>query len=249
MPSFREDRKRSPAWYEDYLLGNARVFYEAGIEAIKLQDETRERGRASLETVARTAALGRALRGEFPSLALGIIVQAHDPQAALAIAAAIDADFVRLKVFVGAVVSDEGLREGLGAEAIGYRTLLAADHIRILADVHDRSSYPLAAISNEAAALWAKGMGADGLVITGQTFAETLDRIRRARAAGITIPIVIGGSVNAGNVGEALALADAVIVSTSLLRRDAGKDELIRWDLDAARRLVRAAREPKSHQS
>jgi predicted TIM-barrel enzyme len=53
-------------------------------------------------------------------------------------------------------------------------------------------------------------------------------------------PVFIGGGVDAGNVAEALATAEGVIVSTSILRKDAAANDPIRWDRDAVRRLVEA---------
>ena len=68
------------------------------------------------------AALGRAFRKEFPEIQLGIIVQAHDAVAPLAIADAADAHFVRLKIFVGAAVNAEGMRNALSVAATRYRS-------------------------------------------------------------------------------------------------------------------------------
>jgi predicted TIM-barrel enzyme len=94
----------------------------------------------------------------------------------------------------------------------------------------------------ERAALWAQSMGADGLVLTGSSFPDSLERIARAREAGVTRPIVLGGSVTAGNVAAALGAADAVIVSTALMREAHGPDDLLRWDADLAQRFMDAAR-------
>lgn len=244
LPPFNLGPRRSAAWYEDYLLSNARTFVDGGIRAIKVQDETREPGPARPETIARMAALGRAFRATFPNVALGIIVQAHDALAPLSIAAAVDAAFVRLKIFVGAAVNAEGLRTALGPEAIDARAALGAHGIRILADVHDRTSVPAAPVPDDRAALWAQSMGADSLVITGSAFADTLARIEAARGAGVKRPVYIGGGVDDGNVAGALAKADGVIVSTSLRRKGAGPDDFTQWDVDAVRRLVDAAGGP-----
>ena len=73
-------------------------------------------------------------------------------------------------------------------------------------------------------------------------FADSLARIRRARSAGIKRPILLGGSVTEGNVAEALTICDGVIVSTALMRKDAAADDLLRWDIDLARRFMDAAR-------
>ncbi len=244
LPPFGRDR--SMAWLEDYVGANARVFAEAGVPYVKLQDQTREAGSMRPEALAAMAALGRLLRSAAPGIGLGIIVEAHDPFAALAIAHAAGADFVRLKVFVGGMMTAQGPRHGLGAEAIAYRHAIGRDDIAILADVHDRTAVPLAGETPEFAAEWAQKSGADGLIITGASFDDTLARIARARASGIKRPVIIGGSVTEGNVGAALGSAQGVIVSTSLMRKDAADGDLLRWDRDLTRRFMDAARQGRA---
>lgn len=241
LPPFRVGASRPMSWYEDFLLSNARIFVEAGITAIKVQDETREEGATAIRTVARMAALGRAFRREFPRVSLGIIVQAHDAVAPLAIADACDADFVRLKVFVGAAVNAEGMRNALNVPATQYRDLIGRPDIRIYADVHDRTCVPLAGMPHDVAAVWAQSLGADGIILTGANFADTLARITAARAAGVVKPVLIGGGVTVGNIGMALAAADGVIVSTALLREGAAPDDFALWDREKVLRLVETA--------
>lgn len=241
LPPFDDSKRRSIAWYEDFLLSNARIFAEAGIKAVKIQDETRETGAAAPQTIARMAALGRAFRKEFPDMQLGIIVQSHDAIAPLAIADAADAHFVRLKIFVGAAVNAEGLRNALSVEATRYRASIGRHDVAIYADVHDRTCTPFAPVANETAALWAQSMGADSIVITGSSFADTVARVAAARAAGVKRPIVIGGGVNADNIAAALDAAESVVVSTSLLRDGAAYDDFNLWDRDKVLRLMEAA--------
>lgn len=241
LPPFAP-QARSIGWYEDFLLSNARIFVDAGVCAIKVQDETREPAAAQPRTIARMGALGRAFRRAFPDVELGIIVQAHDAVAPLAIADAADAHFVRLKIFTGAAVNAEGRRNALGVDATAYRAAIGRPDIQIYADVHDRTCVPLVPVANETAALWAQSLGADSLVITGSSFDDTLDRIGKARAAGVKRPIIIGGSVTTENVRTALSHADAVIVSTALLRDGAAHDDMALWDADKVRRFMDAAR-------
>lgn len=228
----------SRAWLEDYTLKNAGVFAAAGVPAIKLQDQTRAAGPASVETIARTAALGRLLKREYPKIALGIIVQAHDAEAPLAIAAAAGADFVRLKVYVAAVVGAEGTKTALAPTARAYRKAIGACGVAILADVFDRTSIPLVDIPPERGALWAEQMGADGLVLTGSSFEDSLQRIASARGAGVKAPILLGGGATETNVAAALRAADGVVVSTALMRKGAPKSDPLRWDLDLANRFM-----------
>ena len=242
LPDLSVARATSVAWLEDYALANARVFAEAGFPALMLQDQTRTHAEAAAVTIALVAAIGRTIRREFPAMALGIIVQAHDAVAPLSIAHAIGASFVRLKVFVGGSMTAEGPRTALAPVARAYRHEIHAEDVAILADVFDRTSVPMVDMPPERAALWAQSMGADGLVLTGASFADSLERIARAREAGVTRPVVLGGSVTADNVGVALGAADAVIVSTALMRKAHGPDDLLRWDPDLAQRFMDAAR-------
>lgn len=247
LPPF--GRQHGMAWLEDYAATNARVFAEAGVPYIKLQDQTREAGRMQPGALAVTAALAQVIRREVPGIGLGVIVEAHDPQAALAIAHAAGGDFVRIKVFVGGMMTAQGPRHGIGVEAMAFRHALGRDDIAIFADVHDRTATPLAGETPESAAEWAQKTGADGLIITGASFADTLARITRARNAGVTRPVLIGGSVTDANVAEALRDAQGVIVSSSLMRRHAEADDILRWDIDLTRRFMDAARKGKTAQT
>lgn len=229
------------AWLEDYVVTNARIFASAGVPAIKLQDQTREPGSAAVETVARMAALALLLRKELPAVKVGIIVQAHDALAPIAIAQASGACFVRLKVFVGGVMTAEGPKHGLAVSARAARADLGAGEVAILADVFDRTSVPMMDLPPERAALWAENLGADALVLTGSDFDDSLTRIAAARAAGVCVPIILGGGLTTANVASALAAASGVIVSTALARRPADARDLVRWDADAVGQFMDAA--------
>ncbi len=238
LPDLGVARHISTSFLEDYVLANTRVFADAGVPSLMLQDQTRETGPATPATIALMSALGRLIRREFPAIELGIIVQAHDALAPLAIAHATGASFVRLKIFVGAAMTMEGARSGLAVQARSYRHDLRRDDIAILADVFDRTCVPMFAVAPEDAAQAAVKLGADGLILTGATFAESLDRISRARAAGVKRPILVGGGVTESNLADALAVADGVVVSTSLMRDDAGQDDLLRWDAGKTSRFM-----------
>lgn len=242
VPDYAQSRHLSVAWYEDYVVTNAKVFAAAGVPWIKLQDQTKTESDAAPDTLALTASLARLLRAEVPEVGLGIIVEAHDPKAAISIAHACGADFVRLKVFVGGAMTAQGPRHGLGARSLSYRAELQRTDIAILADIHDRTAVPLSGESQPFAAEWAVKTGADGLVITGSAFEDTLDRIAAVRAHGIRRPILIGGSVTEANVGEALKNSDGVVVSSALMRKGAAKNDVLRWDTDLCRRFMDEAR-------
>ena len=245
LPDLSVARHTSFAYLEDYVLANAGVFAAAGIASVMLQDQTRQTGPATSATVALMAALGRLLRSTYAAMDLGIIIQAHDAIAPLAVAHACGASYVRLKVFVGAAMTMEGPRSALAVEARSFRHELRRDDIAILADVFDRTSVPMIDVPPEEAAQAAVRLGADGLILTGASFADSLERVRSAKAAGVTRPVWVGGSVTEHNVAQTLAVADGAIVSTALMRDQPGAQDLLRWDRDKTQRFMDAVRAPR----
>jgi len=232
----------SICWLEDYVCQNMQVFSDGGIPAVILQEETLNSSLARPESVAVVSVLARLARMEFPHIHIGIIIQAHDPIAPLAIAHASGAEFVRIKVFVGAMVKSEGIHQGCGIEARDYRTQIGNEQIKILADVHDRTGTPLTPEPIEMAAEWAVRTGADSLVLTGSSEEESLHYLKVVREAGIDVPLMMGGGATCDNVSEMLKFADGVIVSSALKRSNADPQELVQWDLEKVKRFMEAAR-------
>lgn len=234
-----QDPSRSLAEVEDYVLANAAVFYENGIDKLILQDENIVPDLAHPETIAVMSAIARQVRHMLPRLHLGIIVQAHDPKAALAIAYASGAEFIRQKVFAGVMLKAEGLRTGVGAEMVRYRTALGRD-IRILADIHDREGTPLCNVPITDTAGWADRMGADGLILTGKSYAQTKEYFDRVNAMDLGKPLIVGGSVNTENIQEILSFADGAVVSTSLMNDASEPGKGLHWDPEKVRRFCDA---------
>lgn len=250
LPDLALARQTTMAELEDYVLGNAGIFSDSGVPAIMLQDMTRVPATASPEVLAIMGALGTLVRRTYPELILGIIMRAHDPMAALAVAHACGASFVRLKVYVGGVMSAEGPRDGLAIGARAYRHQLRRDDIAILADVHDRMSVPRSSETVETSSKWAQQLGADGLILTGSNMEDSLARIRDVRQCGVRLPLIVGGGVTAENIDTVFAYADGAIVSTSLMRPGGSELDPQRWDRDRCIRIMQSAHaafEKKTH--
>jgi membrane complex biogenesis BtpA family protein len=153
--------------------------------------------------------------------AVGVNVLANGAIQALAVAKAAGAGFVRVNQWANAYVANEGLLDGPAGQAARYRAWLHGRTIRIFADVHvkhgahaitaDRSIPELARD--------VEFFDADVAIATGQRTgdAATTDEIR-AIAQGCSLPVVIGSGVTPDNVGDILAIADGVIVASSLKR-------------------------------
>ncbi|MHC4137125.1 MAG: BtpA/SgcQ family protein [Planctomycetota bacterium] len=172
------------------------------------------------ETVAALTRCAAAVR-DAVALPLGINALRNDARAALGIAVAVGASFVRVNVHTGVVATDQGLVEGRAAETLRVRAALGAEAVKIVADAHVKHGRPLYAESLVDAArdLVTRG-GADALVVSGvATGAPTdLADLRAVRQALPRAVLLAGSGVRRETVGDVLACADAVIVGTALKR-------------------------------
>lgn len=225
---------------------NAEIAFRNGIDALYVQDLSDYPVDRKVEpyTVASMAAVGYALRRAFPDKILGVCLMEHGAREPLAIARAIGADLVRLKVYVGAMVKAEGILQGCAPEAIRYRAQIGAQEVAILADIYDRTGMPLAPLPLVEAARQAVTFGrADGLILTGQSFGQSLEMLEQVRAAELGAPLFLGGGANAGNISRALEVADGVIVSSALKATSGWSRAALasEWSEDKIKAFVAAA--------
>ena len=153
-------------------------------------------------------------------LPLGINVLRNDARSALAIAHICDAQFVRVNVWVGAAVTDQGIIQGAARDAILYRREIGAD-VAIFADVFVKHAAQLGGGSIEDAARDAVYRGrADALIVTGAATgsAASADDLRRVKAAAPESPVLVGSGLDAANAPALMAHADGAIAGSSLKR-------------------------------
>ena len=173
---------------------------------------------------------------------VGLNFLENDVDAMFAVASATGADFVRIKVYVGTMVTPSGVEHGRAFEALRARTAWRATNCAIFADVHDRTGVPLASagLAEDIGTAFGIG-GADGIVLTGRSHRETIAMLDTARAAFPKRAMIVGGGTNAGNVAELMTLADGAIVSSALK-----SDNNLFGELEAgkANAFMRAAAHP-----
>lgn len=217
MPGSPRHQGATLSEIEARAIEEALLLADAGFDAVLLQNTGDGPGRkdAGIAEIAQMAAIGRAVR-QATDIPLGVNVLKNGVESAFALASALRAEFVRIKVYVGAVVGSEGLVEGAAHAALAARRRLGLDHISILADVSDRTSRPLVDVPLPELADWAVRHGnADALVITGRDETETSDMLAALRYH-ISVPLIIGGGADEANVRALLSVADGVIVGTAL---------------------------------
>jgi len=234
--SAHPDAQPIPAITE-YALRNIGRAVGAGVRAVYLQDLGDHPVAPVVQphTIAGVTAVGSAVRRQFPDLTLGVCLMSHGAREPLAIAQAIGAQFVRLKVYVGAMVKAEGILQGCAHEAIQYRAQIGAQDIAILADVHDRTGVPLGHMPLGEEARQAATFGrADGLILTGRSFAESIEMLSEVRVANLGVPLLLGGGATAENIAQALQHANGVIVSTAFKSVGGWMRESLAADWDEA---------------
>ena len=192
------------------------------------------------ETTGFMAVVADRLRREFGA-PMGINVLANAPVPAFAVAAASGASFIRVNQWANAYVANEGFMEGRAAEALRFRSMLRAEHVKVFADSHVKhgSHAIVADRSVEELTRDLAFFDADGVIATGQRTGDSaaLDEIE-VIAGATHLPVLVGSGVSADNVAAILERVSAVIVASSL------KEGGVWWNpVDAARvrDFVRAA--------
>ena len=173
------------------------------------------------ETAACMAVIAAAVRAA-TGLPLGVNVLANAAHAALAVAAAAGAQFIRVNQWANAYVANEGLLDGPAGSAARYRAALRATSIRIFADVHVKHGAHAITADRTIPELArdVEFFGADAAIATGQRTGDsaTMEELRSI-ADGTSLPVLVGSGVTPSNVGDIFQVARGVIVA-SWLKRD-----------------------------
>ena len=149
---------------------------------------------------------------------VGINVLRNDGIAALSIAEATNADFVRINVLNNVMMyTDQGIIEGKAHEIAEFKNTLNKE-IDIYADVFVKHAVPPegSKIENHTEELIERA-GADVVIVTGdgtghQIDIEDLSKVRDIVPQG---RLAIGSGVNEENIDDYVGLADILIVGTS----------------------------------
>lgn len=239
----------SPRWsgsleeVTERALAEAALLEEGGLDGVLVEnflDAPFFSGPVPPETVAAMARIvGDVARAA--GVPVGVNILRNDARAALGVAAAAGARFIRVNVHTGVMWTDQGRIEGRAADTLRARRLLAAD-VAVLADVMVKHATPPPGLTVESAATdaWHRGL-ADGLVVSGAATGAPTDPegIRAVKGAVPEAPVLVGSGVDSGTVAEILDAADGAIVGSVLTREGragSGVDE------EAVSRLVEAAR-------
>ena len=228
----------------DRACADAQVLIGGGMHALLLEnhgDVPFTPQAVEPSTIAAMTAVAVEVRRAVAEVPMGINVLKNDARAALAIATAVGAAFIRVNVHAGAVVADQGIVQSDAYRTLRDRRMLGAD-VRLFADVQGKHAAPLAPVEleQEARDLVHRGL-ADGLVVSGRATGEAtaIGDVKRVRSAVPSVPLLVGSGVTPDTAAELLSIADALIVGT-YVKRDGQVRNAV--DPDRVARLVGSIR-------
>ncbi len=227
----------------DHARREARTLVQAGFDAVIVEnfgDGPFFATTVEPVTVAAMAVVVSAIVAD-AGAPVGVNCLRNDATAALGIAAATGAQFIRVNVLTGVSATDQGFIEGDAARTLRLRRRLCPE-VKILADVHVKHAVPLSQPNIGLAAEEIAYRGrADALVVSGATTGRPadLDSLRSVKAAVPDRPVLVGSGATAETAAAILEIADGVIIGSSL---KPGGDIAKPIDAALAAAFVRAAR-------
>jgi hypothetical protein len=206
----------------EWLMRDAEALAGGGVDGFILEnlgDAPFYPHRVPAHTIAFMTALGKEVKARF-ELPLGVNVLRNDAVSALAVAAAIGAEFIRVNVYTGARLTDQGIIQGEAHEILRLRKLLDS-RVKIFADVAVKHSAPLAVrdLKDEVEETIARGR-ADAVIVSGSGTGKeaSLEDVAIAKDAAGGAPVLVGSGMTLKNVASLLAYADGLIVGTFFKR-------------------------------
>ncbi|MGO9261419.1 MAG: BtpA/SgcQ family protein [Bryobacteraceae bacterium] len=228
----------------EVAAAEARVYAAEGFHGLIIEnthDRPYVKGSVGPEIVAAMAVIGVEVR-RAASLPTGVQILAGANSAAMAVAHACGASFVRVEGFVFAHVADEGLIESTAGELLRYRRAIGADHVRVFADIKKKhSAHAITAdVDLAETAKAAEFFQADGVIVSGAATGRPTDPGEvRAVSEAVGIPTLVGSGVTPENM-ECFATADALIVGSSVKEGGLWSNRLDDGQVRAVARAFRA---------
>lgn len=229
----------------DAASTDAEVLAEAGFPALLIEnfgDVPFHADSVPPETVAGITAAAAAVSGAV-GLPFGINVLRNDALAALGIAAAAGASFIRVNVLSGLMYTDQGPIVGRASDVIRKRREIARD-LQVWADVMVKHATPPAGTSHDRAAMDTVERGmADAVIVSGAGTGTEPD-LEHAVAVRAAVPsgtrIVMGSGATVDNLEAFSEVVDSVIVGSSLKREGHASNPV---DPDRAAHFVKIAQD------
>lgn len=212
------DDSKGINWIVSRVRDDLLALQNGGIDAVMFCNEndrpyTLKADLASVAVMART--IGQLLDEIHVPFGVDVL---WDPKAALALAKATGARFIR-GILTGTFVSDMGLWNTEVGEVYKYRKLIDATEIKIFFNISAEfaSSLDKRPIQEVARSVVFSSL-ADAILISGPMTGvpPSIETLRCVKEAVKDIPVLVNTGVNHDNVDQLLKIADGAVVGTSL---------------------------------
>ncbi|GAB7091947.1 BtpA/SgcQ family protein [Halorubrum luteum] len=246
-PTADDDGERAIERVVDRAVADAEALTSGGVDAVMIEnfgDVPFHPDDVPKHTVASMTRAAAAVAADI-DLPIGINVLRNDADAAMSVAAAVGAAFVRVNVHTGSRVTDQGVVDGRAHRTLRLQDRLGVD-IGVFADVDVKHSAPLSDASGALQSIpdTAERGLADAVIVSGHGTGEPADEttlravVEERDAHGLDTPVLVGSGVRSETVAETLRVADGVVVGTALKE---GGETTAPVDLDRVRELVSRA--------
>ncbi len=171
-------------------------------------------------------------------LPIGINVLRNDPFSALAIAKAVDADFIRVNQFYFASLTPEGFIEGEAGKIMRYKRFIDC-RAKIYVDVKVKHAHHF--VSLEEYIENVERCLADALILTGRVTGKEVDVEEVKLVREFTdLPVFVGSGVNPNNIQKYVGICDGVIVGTYFKRNGRVDEERVRRLIKIRNELIKS---------
>ena len=213
----RHDRSAGRARLLDVVGRDLEVLQDAGVDAVLFCNEADIP--YQLKVGPEIPAAMAAVIGELHStirVPFGVNVL-WDATASLAVARATGATFIR-EVLTGVYESDIGMISPALGEVAAYRETIGAGDVALFGNITPEFSSSIGTRSVAERARSASFLGLDAILISGPEAGVpfAMSDLRAAKTAVPQTPVLANTGVQADRLAEILAIADGVIVGTSL---------------------------------
>ena len=202
-----------------FVLADAEALAEGGVDGFMIEnfgDVPFYPSRVPPHTIAFLSTLAFEIKTR-SQLPLGINILRNDGMAAVAIAAAVGAQFERVNIYTGARLADQGILQGEAHEITRYRNALGAK-AQIWTDVAVKHSSALGerSLRDEVEDTVERGL-ADAVIVTGTSTGRptVLEDVRTVKRHAGSAAVYVGSGLNDSTAEALLEVADGAIVGTA----------------------------------
>jgi len=213
----RYNRQASMQYLVDQVCDDVAYLVAGGVDAIMFCNED-DRPYVFKAGIEQIAAMTRVITELAPKTIPFGVDFLWDPMAAIAIAHATGASFIR-EVITGTYESDMGIWSPNAGEVMRFREQIGASNIRMFFNIVPEFGVSL---GNRTAAQRARSVAvsslADVILVSGSMAGSTPDIsvFEEIKKLGLDVPIFLNTGARVENIGDFLKCADGVIVGSAL---------------------------------